>query len=158
MCSIQQSLASSTLRCAHAVFLASLSSLVYLASGCFAALRSWVRWQSVASLVCLAAGCSAALRTRRLSSLACLTFVCSDLRFWSLWQRCCSLAVAISYRYRRNLSLALSVHVAHVQNRIRLFNLNIRYKVGRTGHTHASRNAVTLVWGSLRLAPIICQS
>ena len=25
--------------------------------------------------------------------------------------------------------------------------------VGRTGHTHASRNAVTLVWGSLRLAP-----
>ena len=26
--------------------------------------------------------------------------------------------------------------------------------VSRTGHTHASRNAVTLVWGSLRLAPI----
>ena len=27
--------------------------------------------------------------------------------------------------------------------------------VGRTGHLHASCNAVTLVWGSLRLAPII---
>ena len=66
--SIEQSLASSTLRCTHAVFLASLSSLAYLASGCSAALRSWVRWRSVASLVCLAAGCSAALRTRRLSS------------------------------------------------------------------------------------------
>ena len=26
--------------------------------------------------------------------------------------------------------------------------------VGRTGHTHASCNAVTLVWSSLRLAPI----
>ena len=79
MRSIEQSLASSTLRCTHAVFLASLSSLAYLASGCSAALRSWVRWRSVASLVCLAAGCSAALRTRRLSSLACLTSVCSDL-------------------------------------------------------------------------------
>ena len=42
--------------------------------------------------------------------------------------------------------------VARVQNRI---HLNIRYMVGRTGHTHASRNAVTLVWGSLRLAPIM---
>ena len=84
MCSIEQSLAASTLRCAHAVFLASLSSLAYLASGC-----------------------SAALRTRRLSSLACLTSVCSDLRFWSLWRRRCSLAVALSYRSRRNLSLAL---------------------------------------------------
>ena len=155
MCSIEQSLASSILRCAHAVFLVSLSSLAYLASGCSAALRSWVCWQSVASLVCLAAGCSAGLRTRRLSSLACLTFVCSHLlHFWSLWHRCCSLAVALSYRSRRNLSLALSVHVARVQNRIRSFNLNILYMVGRTGHTHASHNAVTLVWGSLRLAPI----
>ena len=68
--------------------------------------------------------------------------------------RQCSLTVALSYRSRRNLSLALSVHVARVQNCIRSFNLNIRYMVGRTGHTHASRNAVTLVWGSLRLAPI----
>ena len=136
MCSIEQSLASSILRCAHAVFLANLSSLAYLASGC-----------------------SAALRTRRLSSLACLTSVCSDLlRFWSLWRRRCSLAVALSYRSRRNLSLALSVHVARVQNCIRSFNLNIRYMVGRTGHTHASCNAVTLVWGSLRLAPTKEQS
>jgi len=31
--------------------------------------------------------------------------------------------------------------------------------VGRTaGHTHASCNAVTLVWGSLRLAPTILAS
>ena len=135
MCSIEQSLASSILRCAHTVFLVSLSSLAYLASGCSAALRSWVRWRSVASLVCLAAGCSAALRTRRLSSLACLTSVCSDLRFWSLWCRRCSVAVSLSYCSRRNLSLALSVHVARVQNRIRSFNLNIRYMVGRTGHT-----------------------
>ena len=155
MRSIEQSLASSTLRCTHAVFLASLSSLAYLASGCSAALRSWVRWRSVASLVCLAAGCSAALRTRRLSSLACLTSVCSDLlRSWSLWRRRCSLAVALSYRSRRNY-LSRTQCVARVQNRIRSFNLNIRYMVGRTGHTHASRNAVTLVWGSLRLAPII---
>ena len=146
-------IASSTLLCTHAVFLASLSSLAYLASGCSADLRSWVRWRSVASLVCLAAGCSAALRTRRLSSLACLTSVCSDLlRSWSLWCRRCSLAVALSYRSRRNLSRTPCV--ARVQNRIRSFNLNIRYMVGRTGHTHASRNAVTLVWGSLRLAPI----
>ena len=151
MRSIEQSLASSTLRCTHAVFLASLSSLAYLASCCSAALRLWVRWRSVASLVCLAAGCSAALRTRRLSSLACLTSVCSDLRSWSLWRRRCSLAVALSYRSRRNLSRTQCV--ARVQNRIRSFNLNIRYMVGRTGHTHASRNAVTLVWGSLRLAP-----
>ena len=125
---IEQSLASSTLRCTHAVFLASLSSLAYLA-----------------------AGCSAALRTRRLSSLACLTSVCSDLlRSWSLWRRRCSLAVALSYRSRRNLSRTQCV--ARVQNRIRSF---IRYMVGRTGHTHASRNAVSLVWGSLRLAPTI---
>ena len=34
---------------------------------------------SVASLVCIAAGCPAALHTRRLSSLAYLTSVCSDL-------------------------------------------------------------------------------
>ena len=135
--SIEQSLASSTLRCAHAVFLASLSSLAYLALGCSAALRSWVRWRSVASLVCLAAGCSAALRMHRLSNLAWLTSVCSDLlRFWSLWRRRCSLAVALSYRSRCNLSLTLSVHVARVQNRIRSFNLNIRCMVGRTGHTH----------------------
>jgi len=106
------------------------SSLACLASGCSAALHSWVRWRSVASLVCLAAGCCAALCTRRLSSLACLTWVCSDLCFWSLWRRRCSLAVAVSYRSRRNLSLALSV--ARVQNRIRSFNLNIRYMVGRT--------------------------
>ena len=105
MRSIEQSLASSTLRCTHAVFLASLSSLAYLASGCSAALHSWVRWRSVASLVCLAAGCSAALRARRLSSLACLTSVCSDLlRSWSLWRQRCSLAVALSYHSRRNLS------------------------------------------------------
>ena len=148
MCSIEQSLASSTLRCTHAVFLASLSSLAYLASGCSAALRSWVRWRSVASLVCLAAGCSAALRTRRLSSVACLTSVSSDLlRFWSLWHRRCSLAVALSYRSRRNLSLTLSV--ARVQNCIHSFNLNIRYMVGCTGHLHVSCNAVTLVWSSL---------
>ena len=41
--------------------------------------------------------------------------------------------------------------------RIHSFNLNIRYMVGRTGHTytyvHATCNAVSLVWGSLRLAP-----
>ena len=51
--------------------------------------------------------------------------------------------------------------VARVQNRIHSFNLNIRYMVVPDIHihTHASRNAVTLVWGSLRLAPIIesCQ-
>ena len=163
MRSIEQSLASSTLRCTHAVFLASLSSLAYLASGCSAVLRSWVRWRSVASLVCLAAGCSAALRMRRLSSLACLTSVCSDLlRSWSLWRRCCSLAVAFSYRSRRNLSRTQCV--AHVQNRIRSFNLNIRYgsqyypiryMVGRTRHTHVSRNAVTLVWGSLIITSVM---
>ena len=79
MRSIELSLASSTLRWAHAVFLASLSNHACQASGCSIALRSWVRWRSVASLVCLAAGCSAALRTRRLSSLACLTSVCSNL-------------------------------------------------------------------------------
>ena len=157
MRSIEQSLASSTLRCTHAVFLASLSSFAYLASGCSAALRSWVRWRSVASLVCLAAGCSAALRTCRLSSLACLTSVCSDLLCsWSLWRRRCSLAVALSYRSRRNLSRTQCV--ARGQNRICSFNLNIRYMVGRTGHTHASRNAVTLVWGSLRLAPNIIRN
>ena len=153
MHSIEQSLASSTLRCTHAVFLASLSSLAYLASGCSAALRSWVRWRSVASLVCLAAGCSAALRTRRLSSLACLTSVCSDLRSWSLWRRRCSLAVALSYRSRRNLSRTQCV--ARVQKSYPFVQFKyIRYMVGRTGHTHASRNAVTLVWGSLRLAPM----
>ena len=110
--------------------------LAYLASGCSAALRSWVRWRSVASLVCLAAGCSAGLRTRRLSSLACLTSVCSHLvRFWSLWHRCCSLAEALSYRSRRNLSLVLSVHVARVQNRIRSFNF--KYSVyGRSYRTY----------------------
>ena len=78
--SIEQSLASSTLRCTHAVFLASLSSLAYLASGCSAALRSWVRWRSVASLVCLAAGCSAALRSwvrwQSVASLVCLAAGC----------------------------------------------------------------------------------
>jgi len=79
--SIEQTLASSNLRCARSLsILASLSSLGCLASGCSAALRSWMRWRSVASLVCLAADCTAALRTRRLSNLACLTSVCSDLR------------------------------------------------------------------------------
>ena len=65
------------------------------------------------SLACLAAGGSAALRswlhTCRLSSLACLTSVCSDrLHFCFLWPRCCSVAVALSSRSRCNLSLALS--------------------------------------------------
>ena len=33
--------------------------------------------------------------------------------------------------------------------------VQFKYSVyGRTGHLHASRNAVTLVWGSLRLTPI----
>ena len=81
---------SSTLSCAHAAFLASLSSRTCLASGCSAALRSWVRWRSVASLVCLAAGCTTALRTRHLSNLPCLTSVCSDLRsssgFFCAWR------------------------------------------------------------------------
>ena len=131
MRSIEQSLASSTLRCTHAVFLALPT---YLASGCSAALRSWVRWRSVASLVCLAAGCSAALRTCHLSSLACLTSVCSDLRFWSLWRRRCSLAVALSYCSRRNLSRTQCV--ARVQNRICSFNLNIRYMVSRSYRTY----------------------
>ena len=109
MHSIEQSLASSTLRWAHAVFLAGLSSHACLASGYSTALCSWVRWQSVASLVCLATGCSAALRMCRQSSLACLTSVCSNLLCsWSLWRQCCSLAVALSSRSRRNLFLALS--------------------------------------------------
>ena len=61
------------------------------------------------SLVYLAVGCSAARCTCCLSSLACLTSVCSDLlRSWSLWRQCYSLAVALSSRSRHNLSLALS--------------------------------------------------
>ena len=94
-------------------------------------------------------GCAAALRTHCLSSLACLTSVCSDLlHFWSLWRRRCSLAVSFSSRSRRNPSLALSVNfslnfefwraLARVQNRIHSFNLNIRYMVSCTGHLHTS--------------------
>ena len=43
-----------------------------------------------------------------------------------------------------------------VQNRIRSLNLNFRYMASRTYrtiHVHAFCNAVTLVWGSLRLVP-----
>ena len=97
--SIEQSLASSTLRCAHAVFLASLSSLAYIAS---------------------------------LGLFRCSAFVGA-------------------------LAICRTQCVARVQNRICSFNLNIRYMVVLDIHTyihvHASRNAVTLVWGLLRLAP-----
>ena len=131
--SIEQSLASSTLRCAHAVFLASLSSLAYLASGCSAALRSWVRWRSVASLVCLAAGCSAVLRTRRLISLACLTSVCSDLRFWSLWRQRCSLVCSTCAKSYPFVQFKYSVY-------------------GRTGHTRTRDSQCS--HASVGLAPI----
>ena len=64
---------------------------------------------SVASLICIAAGCSAALRTCCLSNLACLTSVCSDLlHSWSLLCRRCSLAVTLFSRLRHNLSLSFS--------------------------------------------------
>ena len=141
MCSIiEQSLASSTLRCAHEVFLASLSSLACLVSGCSVALCSWVCWWSVASVVCLATGCSTALRTCRLSSLPCLISVCSDLLcFWSLWRRRCSLPVALSYRSRGNLSLTLSVACA------KLYSF-VQFVYGRLYRTPTSScNAVTLV-------------
>ena len=130
--SIEQSLASSTLRWAHTVFLASLSSLGCLASSCSAALRSWVRWRSVASLVCLAAGCSAALRTRRLStepSLPYLGLLWSSSLLVSLAPTL--LAVALSSRSRRNLNC-----LTRVENRIRSFNLNFRYMASQTGHTY----------------------
>ena len=80
-------LASSTLRCAYAVFLASLSSLAYQASLGLFRCSAFVGTLAIciASLVCLAAGCSAALRTRHLSSLACLTSVCSDLLRFGLF-------------------------------------------------------------------------
>ena len=97
-----------------------------------------MRWRSVASLVCLAAGCSAALRTRRLSSLACLTSVCCDLRFWSLWHRRCSLEVALPIA-QDTFHLSHSVlHVCKIVS-VRKYSL-----YGRTGHLHASHNAVTL--------------
>ena len=43
---------------------------------------------------------------------------------------------------------------------IRSFNLNFRYMATRKQHTyiHTIRNAITLVWGSLRLAPISPQA
>ena len=76
-----------------------------------------------------------------------------------LWAACPQLswfAVAFS----RSIS---TVRALACKFRIRSFNLNIRYRdpirymVGRTGHTytyiHATCNAVSLVWGSLRLAP-----
>ena len=47
----------------------------------------------------------------------------------------------------------------YVYLRIRSFNLNFRYMAASRHtyiHTHASCNAVTLVWGSLRLA-LICE-
>ena len=110
------------------------------------------------------------------------TSVRSDrLPFCSLWHRRCSLAVALSYRSRRNLSLALSRFISielhseesfvtqkfqyvckfemQVYLRFCLSNLNFRYMTSRTyadRHTHASCNVVTLVWGSLRLTPNNC--
>ena len=90
------------------------------------------------------------LCTCRLSNLACLTLVLSDcLPSCSLWRRCCSLAVALSSRSRRNLSLSfISVELhgeesfvaqnikklqhmckfkMHVYLRFHSFNLNFRY-------------------------------
>ena len=86
-----------------------LFSLACIASGCSLALRSWIRSRSVSSLARLASGCSLALRSRLANKLHCLTSVCCDrLRFRSLSCRRCSLAVALSSRCRRNLSLAHS--------------------------------------------------
>ena len=42
----------------------------------------------------------------------------------------------------------------HVYLRFRLFNLKFRYMAANR-HTHTSCNVVTLVWGSLRLTPIM---
>ena len=42
----------------------------------------------------------------------------------------------------------------HMYLRFHLFNLKFRYMAANR-HTHTSCNVVTLVWGSLRLAPII---
>ena len=113
--------------------------------------------------------------TRRLSSLVCLTSVCSDrLPSCSLWRRCCSLAS------RCNLSLALSIELHGEESSIaihrtalaRVQNWNVRipsfpfvqfkfqYMATRKQtdiHTHASCNAVMLAWGLLRLVPITCK-
>ena len=90
--------------------------------------------------------------TLRLSTLASLTSVRSDrLPSCSLWRRRCSLAIVLSSRFRRNLSLALSSvelhgeeslvaqkfqHVSkfemHVYLRFRSFSLNFRYMASRT--------------------------
>ena len=94
----------------------SISSLARLASGCSTALLLWMLSRSLSSLPCLASGCSAVLlswsRTHCLSSLACFTSACSAcsdrLHSRSLWRQRCSLAVALSFRFRHNLSLALS--------------------------------------------------
>ena len=51
-----------------------------------------------------------------------------------------------------------NLNLACVQNRIRLFNLHFGiWPCVPDIHVHVSCNAVTLVWGSLRLAPIMCQ-
>jgi len=53
--------------------------------------------------------CSLTLRSRLANKLCSLTSVCCDrLRSLSLSRRCCSLAVALPSRSRRNLSFALS--------------------------------------------------
>ena len=79
--------------------------------------------------------------TLRQSSLASLTSARSDrLPSCSLWRRRCSLAVALSSRFRRNLSLSVELHgeesvaqkfqhvckfEVHVYLRFHSFNLNL---------------------------------
>ena len=116
--------------------------------------------------------------TRCLSGLACLTSVHSDcLPSCSLWHQCCSLAVALSSCSRRNFSLAFSrfigiqLHgeessITFSKSCVQIRNVRVpsfpfvqlnghtyaNRQIDR--HTHASCNAVPLVWGSLRLTPI----
>ena len=116
--------------------------------------------------------------TLRLSSLASLTSVRSDrLPSCSLWRRRCSLAVYspflslythLSFALSRFISIELHgmesfvaqkfQHVCkfemHVYLHFRSFNLKFRYMAANR-HTHTSCNVVTLVWGSLRLTPIM---
>ena len=139
------------------------------------------------------------LCTRRLSSLACLTLVCSDrLRSCSPWRRYCSLAVLLSSRSRHNLSLTLSRFMGvelhseefsvafsrsmgvELDSKGSIVSLNMNFvkfemyvylsvsfcsiyifgiwpHIFKQTYIHtASCNAVLLVWGSLRLAPIYC--
>ena len=118
------------------------------------------------------------VRIDGLSSLACLTSVCSDhLPSCSLWRRHCSLAPdaiclshsvnssALSYTVRilcrnplhrtlKNFSTCANLKCTLPSFLFVQLKFSVYGHTQTDRHTHASCNAVTLVWGLLRLFPI----